>query len=481
MNLSIGPNQPIKTWKIETDADLEAFSSAMSQDSAAASSVEVSFHSRGIGSKLGNRLTHLVAKLLEENKPLSRVELHCHVWNDKDNKPEDALAKGLKVNKTVKHLDLRWNYLPNKCIFGIAEALAQNHTVEFLDLSGNGIDAEGLSGVAHIIKYNRSITTLKLDGNNDLFHIPNRWNNKESKKQFAEAFKTNTVLKEISMRECFLRKDGAIEFANALQINPALQLRRLNLSQNYVEDEGAKALAAALKAHDNLEDVNLSGNSIGDDGIGALADALKGKRSLKVLDLSNNSFSDTGAKKIAELVKSLPHLHTLKLGENQIGKEGAKALAAAMKTHQCLKSLDLYRTCLGDEGVEFIADALKENTSLVELRLGWVGIKDSIKALADALRVNKNLSKLDNCCNNIDFTGDIASALMVNTTLMDLDMSMNNIETLGACVLAAVLKDRPMNSIDLSHNRIGEKGITALEEAFANKKGKFQWYGNKPR
>jgi Ran GTPase-activating protein (RanGAP) involved in mRNA processing and transport len=51
------------------------------------------------------------------------------------------------------------------------------------------------------------------------------------------------------------------------------------------------------------------------------------------LDLSYNSIGDDGAKALAEALKTNSTLTTLDLQNNSIGPDGAKALAEALKTN----------------------------------------------------------------------------------------------------------------------------------------------------
>ena len=84
--------------------------------------------------------------------------------------------------------------------------------------------------------------------------------------------------------------------------------------------------------------LNLRGNSIGDEGAIAIAEALKVNAVLTNLDLSLNKIGDD-AKAIAEALKVNAVLTTLNLGWNSIGVKGAKAIAKALKVTAELKNL----------------------------------------------------------------------------------------------------------------------------------------------
>ena len=64
--------------------------------------------------------------------------------------------------------------------------------------------------------------------------------------------------------------------------------------KNSIGDEGATALAEALKVNTTINDMYLGKNSIGDEGATALAEALKVNTTITTLDLRNNSIGDEG-------------------------------------------------------------------------------------------------------------------------------------------------------------------------------------------
>ncbi|CAK0833706.1 unnamed protein product [Prorocentrum cordatum] len=117
---------------------------------------------------------------------------------------------------------------------------------------------------------------------------------------------------------------------------PSLQV--LGLARNRVGDEGAAALAEALRAPGalpSLQVLSLDENLVGDEGAAALAEALRAPGalpSLQVLGLAKNRVEDEGAAALAEALRApgaLPSLQVLGLARNRVGDEGAAALRAA--------------------------------------------------------------------------------------------------------------------------------------------------------
>ena len=70
------------------------------------------------------------------------------------------------------------------------------------------------------------------------------------------------------------------------------EVEELYLEYNKISDEGAKALAEALKVNTALQELYLGGNNVSDEGAKALAEALKVNTALQKLWLGGNNISD---------------------------------------------------------------------------------------------------------------------------------------------------------------------------------------------
>merc|ERR1711957_727890 len=92
----------------------------------------------------------------------------------------------------------------------------------------------------------------------------------------------------------------------------------LDLNSTSIGNDGAKALAQALRVNTNLAVLNLDGNDIGDDGAKALAQALRVNTNLTTLNLNWNSIRDDGAKALAQALRINTNLTTLNLDGNNI-------------------------------------------------------------------------------------------------------------------------------------------------------------------
>lgn len=75
-----------------------------------------------------------------------------------------------------------------------------------------------------------------------------------------------------------------------------LSLESIDLNRNYVADAGAASLGLALQRHGGCHAVYLQFNGVRDNGAMALAVALKVVPSLLIVDLRGNSFPFTRKK-----------------------------------------------------------------------------------------------------------------------------------------------------------------------------------------
>jgi Ran GTPase-activating protein (RanGAP) involved in mRNA processing and transport len=254
----------------------------------------------------------------------------------------------------------------------------------------------------------------------------------------------------------------------------ASELRTLNLSQNKLDAEDARALAPALmKTTAVLTKLSLWGNNIGSDGAKAIAEALKVNAVVTTLDLGRNKIGDEGAKAIAEALKVNAVVTTLYLYDNNIGPEGAMAIAEALKVNAVLTSVDLRFNSIGDVGAMAIAEALKVNAVVTTLDLGDNRFGDEgAKAIAEALKVNAVLTELWLNGNNIGPEGAIAiaEALKVNAVLTELLLRANEIGDVGAKAIAEALKvNAVLKNCNLLENSLDIESATMLAKIGAER------------
>ncbi|KAL0238597.1 hypothetical protein GEMRC1_013070 [Eukaryota sp. GEM-RC1] len=219
-------------------------------------------------------------------------------------------------------------------------------------------------------------------------------------RQVLEEMRNGSVT-ELDLQENSIGNEGAIALAEALKVNSTVT--QINLVVNSIGTEGAIALADALKVNSTVTRIDLGSNSIGTEGAIALAEALKVNSTVTRIDLGENSIGTKGAIALADALKVNSSVTEIGLRENSIGNEGAIALADALKVNCTVIRISLWENSIGNEGAIALADALKVNSTVTEINLGFnsIGTEGAI-ALADALKVNSTVTEINLGFNSID-------------------------------------------------------------------------------
>ena len=133
-----------------------------------------------------------------------------------------------------------------------------------------------------------------------------------------------------------LRDEGATAICNALQESKVTRVQELDLSENDIGPDGAKAVAAMAAVVGSLTKILVNNNFLGGKGTIMLCDALRESKVSKVQELH--------------------------LGSNGIGRDGAKAIAALCAARSAVTKMLVPDNRLRDEGTTILCDALREST-----------------------------------------------------------------------------------------------------------------------
>ena len=148
----------------------------------------------------------------------------------------------------------------------------------------------------------------------------------------------------------------------------ASELRTLDLSQNKLDAEDARALAPALMKTTALENCSLLKNSLDVESATMLAKIgtekgimLSGmRRDQTEAKLGSQGLQPADAILIGSDLQFMAVLTELYLGGNEIGDEGAKAIAEALKVNAVLNKLSIqYNISMGGAGKKAVRDAVK--------------------------------------------------------------------------------------------------------------------------
>lgn len=230
-----------------------------------------------------------------------------------------ALAEALKLNKSLKKLNLEFNKIGINGAKALATALAVNTTLTVLDLHYTGVEGEAVMAIANALKINAALITLNLDNN------------------------------QIGSSEI-------VALSEALQVNTAL--KSLDLGFNDVSLVGAAALGEALKVNVSLTSLNFRFNDIGDEGAVLIAKALEINKTLTSLVLTNNQINTAGASAFAQTFKINNTLRNVNLETNLIGPLGMNTLIQSLAGHASLENLRLGDKTIGDAQIDDLANLI---------------------------------------------------------------------------------------------------------------------------
>jgi hypothetical protein len=215
----------------------------------------------------------------------------------------------------------------------------------------------------------------------------------------ADALRVNGGLTALNLSRNYLKDEGVSAVCEAIQSNKKTKLASLNMSENCTGPVGAKSVLAMVAVTGGLTSLNLSANQLCGldrygsgtytaDGITAIADALRVNGALTSVDLRGNKLRDKGWGAIFAAIcgNKDSKIIAIDVSHEDIGPAGGKLIAEALRTSVtgALTSINLSRNFLcggtwtdlyGDEhgtytaeGITAIADALRVNGALTKIR-----------------------------------------------------------------------------------------------------------------
>jgi hypothetical protein len=224
----------------------------------------------------------------------------------------------------------------------------------------------------------------------------------------------------------------------ALALSALPLLKKLNLSDNLIGDQGVMAFAT----HDNLVELTVIGCGISDTGLSALL--IRNTR-LKMLNVQRNNIQDLSAISHAVLQSlNVSYCHFV------LTKEQAQFILQAKH----LVDLNLENSRAEAQGVDILA----MHSLLKVLNLTHCGIND---AMVTVLSKNIVLRELRLSRNSI--TADGVLVLTGNSTLTHLYISDNEIQFDEACLHALLTEMKSLKVLCGDHNKISVEMVPVVE------------------
>lgn len=180
--------------------------------------------------------------------------------------------------------------------------------------------------------------------------------------KLADALRTNVYVKYLQLDGCNIRLTGAEAIADSIKYSTTLTY--VGLSHNNIGIDGAKAIAVILSVNKSITAIDLSGCNIQSGGGKVIALALKHRRkacALRKIDLSDNYIDDEDIASFADMLLDNESLIILNLARNNPTLLSVHAMTSALRHNKTLKRLylDIESLMIGKQGYDTILEMLQ--------------------------------------------------------------------------------------------------------------------------
>ena len=277
-----------------------------------------------------------------------------------------SLGRALSLNSSLEQLNISRTSIGDEGVAHIANALQKNTTIKLLDVTGCiGMSCKGAQSLGRALSVNSSLEKLHISSCTSI--------GDEGVADIAYALQTNTTMKVVDVSNCGMSCKGAKSLARALDANSSLE--ELKLSDTSIGDEGVAHIADALQTNTTIKRLNVSNCGISCEGAKSLARALAANSSfLEELDISFNYIGDDG---IAHIAIALQQNNSLKslictfyYDDTATDKVVLSPLAAALTTNTSIENLT-WSSTHPDTTLKKMAECIKKS-NLRELKLNIV-------------------------------------------------------------------------------------------------------------
>jgi Ran GTPase-activating protein (RanGAP) involved in mRNA processing and transport len=198
-----------------------------------------------------------------------------------------------------------------------------------LDLSNVGLGPDGFVFLCESLRYNKHLSKINLSKNNA---------SEKGAQSLAQVLATNQVIQDLNLASCNIGFVGVKHLAEALEGQNKV-LRKINLSSNQLNEEGALVLTGALDKESKIFELDISDNNISDVGAIFIIDTLFDNNSLKILNLSKNNISNVGIESLWEVISHNNAVAIISLDKNRNLSDVDESITKALSTNSSILSL----------------------------------------------------------------------------------------------------------------------------------------------
>ena len=241
-----------------------------------------------------------------------------------------------------------------------------------------------------------------------------------------------------------------------------------------------------------LNSVNLSDNFIGDDGAKALAEILAKNLPLQHLLVASCDMTEKGTQRILEALLHNTELHSLDVSFNACDTNGTSALCQVLARNDCaLRSLDFSHVRRSDKAVRYenflqpLEEGLAKNTTLQHFGFAYMQLTPGMckamrahvalrsmnltathpdKKVSLALIRKPHLEKIDlsDCSLPKDTVRDILAELHESPSIQQVNLSGNKLKGQGQRIADALQHRKKLTSLNLKSCSMSSKDVVAI-------------------
>ncbi|XP_031418530.1 NACHT, LRR and PYD domains-containing protein 12-like isoform X2 [Clupea harengus] len=323
--------------------------------------------------------------------------------------PQLAIRE-VSIKKTVQYIKkkIRKDISPERIInlFHCLNELGDNSLVEEINRYINSADEKKNLTPAQC----SALAYLLLMSAKDLdeFDLKKYLKSEEGLRRLLPVVK---VSRRVWLNQCHLSKASCEMMASVLQGTPS-HLRELDMGGNYLQDEGMELLCVGLRDPQcKMETLRLNRCDLSKASCEMMASLLQGTPShLRELDMSNNYLQDEGMELLCVGLRDPQcKMETLRLNRCDLSEASCEMIASTLLgTPSYLRELAISGNKLQDEGVELLCVGLRDPQCKMEtLRLNHCRLsKTSCEMMASVLQgTSSHLRELDMSDNDLKDDG----------------------------------------------------------------------------
>ncbi|CAF1224665.1 unnamed protein product [Adineta steineri] len=139
----------------------------------------------------------------------------------------------------------------------------------------------------------------------------------------------------------------------------------LDLSDNQIEDIGARLLFNSLENNKTITTVRLTGNNSKYCEAIGIAIGIRNDKTLTNIDLRLKEYGDNEIKLLVNELYNNKTITDLDFNKNEISNIGIQYLADMLRNNTTIIWIDLSQNQIGDVGAKYLGDALKNNKATI--------------------------------------------------------------------------------------------------------------------